>query len=72
MYGVALLINPLIQNKEECLKYKFDVYDDWTKIHSTERTMCVFKYDNSLVENEDNSTEFLYEVMNNANLMYIK
>lgn len=60
MYGVALLINPSIQNEEEC--FKLDGYDKW-EVHSSEKRICAFKYDNPFVKNEDNSTK-LYEVMN--------
>jgi len=72
MFGVALLMNPLIQDEEECYKYQFEVDDD-SKIHSIERSMCVFKYNNPFVENKsvDNSTD-LYKVMNNANLIHMK
>lgn len=57
MYGIALLVNPFIEDEEKCGEYKFGEVTDIDKtIHTTERTFCVYMNTNQLVRYNDNST----------------
>jgi len=69
-YGIALLVNPLIKNEEDCQEYNFEQADDinW-KIHSLEADVCVFKNTNQSTfskYNDNSITVHLYEVINNT------
>ncbi|KAL6440365.1 hypothetical protein ACFW04_003126 [Cataglyphis niger] len=60
--GVALLVNPLIENERECGEYKFnEVNDINSNVHTIERAMCILRNTNQPVKYNDNSTVSLCE-----------
>lgn len=72
IYGVALLVNPLIEDERECREYKFKEAEDINStIHTIERTLCIHMNTNQFVRYNDNSTVPLCKVINNTKTIYL-
>ncbi|XP_067207144.1 uncharacterized protein [Linepithema humile] len=57
IYGIALLVNPLIEDERECREYKFEEAKDINStIHTIEKTLCIHMNTNQFVRYNDNST----------------